>query len=139
MPRSLLAVLVLTTAVACAASNPASSSVPAGREFQVRPGESVAVQGTDLALRFERVAQDSRCPADAVCVTLGDAVSVFSVTRGGQPADSLSLHTEPGAGQQGTIGDWTLSLTRLEPYPYASRPIEPSDYRATLRVDRAAS
>jgi hypothetical protein len=137
MPRSSLAVLTLAVSAACA-NNPAGSSVPTGREFRVRVGESATIQGTDLGLRFERVANDSRCPADAICVTLGDAVAVFSVTRGGRPAGSLSLHTEPGAGQRATVGEWTLTLTRLDPYPYASRPIAPSDYRASLRIDRGA-
>jgi len=137
MTRTLISVLVLTTSAACA-KNPAGPSVPTGREFQVRAGESVAIQGTDLGLRFEGVAHDSRCPADVVCVQMGDAVAVFAVTKGGHKVESLSLHTEPG-GQQGTVGDWALTLTRLEPYPYVSRPIAPSDYKATLRVDRAPS
>jgi hypothetical protein len=133
--RSFLSVLVLTAA-GCASSSPLSPSVPAGREFQVKAGESVSVQGADLGLRFSHVAQDSRCPADAICVTMGDAEAVFEVTRSGRPAGPLSLHTEPGRGQQAVVGEWTLTLNRLDPYPYASRPVVPSDYRATLRVDR---
>jgi hypothetical protein len=133
MPRVFIAVLL----TAGCAGNPAGPVVSTGREFQVRAGESVSIQGTNLGLRFESVASDSRCPADAVCVTMGDAVAVFSVTQGGRAAERLSLHTQPGEGQQGRVGDWALTLVRLDPYPSVSRPIQPSDYEATLRVDRA--
>ena len=57
--------------------------------------------------------------------------------QGGRPAGRLSLHTQPGEGEQGRVGDWVLSLVRLDPYPYVSRPIQLSDYEATVRVDRA--
>ena len=133
MPRVLIAVLLTT---GCS-GNPAAPVVSTGREFQVRAGESASIQGTNLGLRFESVASDSRCPADAVCVTMGDAVAVFSATQGGRAAQRLSLHTQPGEGQQGRVGDWALTLVRLDPYPYVSRPIQRSDYEATLRVDRA--
>ncbi len=134
--RATTILLAVIAAVGCA-GNPAGPTVPTGREFQVRAGESVVVQGTDLGLRFDGVAVDSRCPADAVCVTLGDAVAVFAVTKDGRPSSALRLHTAPGDGQRATVGDWALTLTRLGPYPYLSRPISPSDYQATLRVDPA--
>jgi hypothetical protein len=137
LARSLLSFLLLTAA-GCAADNPSSPSVPAGREFQVGAGESVSVQGADLGLRFSHVPQDSRCPADAICVWMGDAEAVFTVARSGRPVEAVSLHTEPGRGQQAVVGDWTLRLSRLDPYPYAGRPIVASDYRATLRVDRTS-
>ncbi len=135
--RSSLSFLVLTAA-GCAMQSPASSSVPAGREFQVKAGESVSVQGAGLELRFSHVAQDSRCPADVVCVRMGDAEAVFAVTASGRPADVVSLHTEPGRGQRAEVGEWILTLSRLDPYPYASRPVVSSDYQATLRVDRTS-
>jgi hypothetical protein len=51
MVRSFLSALVLSAA-GCAADRPSSASVPAGREFEVKAGESVSVPGADLGLRF---------------------------------------------------------------------------------------
>jgi hypothetical protein len=129
--------LALLALPACA-ENPAGSSVPKGSEFQLRAGETATVEGTPLAVRFDLVANDSRCPADAICVTLGDASVVLSVSDSGRPPASLTLRTAPGEGRRAAVGAWVLTLTRLDPYPYASRPIEPSDYQAWLRVDPAA-
>jgi hypothetical protein len=128
--------VVVLTGVACA-HNPVSPSVPTGREFEIKAGDSVSVQGADFDLRFSHVAQDSRCPADAVCVWAGDAEAVFAVTRRGSPSTPVSLHTEPSRGQQATVDGWTLTLSTLEPSPYSGRPVAPSDYKATLRVDPA--
>jgi hypothetical protein len=75
-------------------------------------------------------------PADAICVTQGDATAVFSVQLGGGSSSSLTLHTT-GEGRHASASGFTLTLVRLDPYPYASRPISPSDYRALLRVDPA--
>ena len=52
----------LLTLAACATS-PTASSVPAGGDVLLRPGESVTVEGTGFAVRFDAVANDSRCPA----------------------------------------------------------------------------
>jgi hypothetical protein len=129
-------VFVFLTAAACA-HNPVSPSVPTGREFELKAGDSVSVQGADFDLQFSHVAQDSRCPADAVCVWAGDAEAVFAVTRRGVPGSPVSLHTDANRGRQATVGDWSLTLSALQPYPYSGRPVAPSDYKATLRVDPA--
>jgi hypothetical protein len=125
-------------ALAACVQNPAASSVATGSEFLLRAGETASVAETSLAVRFDLVAADSRCPADAVCVTLGDAAAVFSANEGGRPTASLTLHTAPGEGRSAVVGDWRLTLTRLDPYPSSSRPIQASDYQAWLRVDRVS-
>ena len=136
--RSAVLSVPLTIALAACAENPAASSVDAGREFQLHPGESAAIEGADLGLRFDLVASDSRCPADAVCITLGDAEAVFTAAQAGRAPTSLTLHTATRDGQRATVGAWTLTLIRLDPYPSSGRPIAPADYRASLRVDPSA-
>jgi len=136
MIRAAAALPALLLLAECA-ENPAAPSVLAGQEFQLRPGESVALKGSDLSVRLDAVASDSRCPADALCVTLGDAQAILTVARVSLPATSLTLHTAPDQARRASFGDWSLTLTRLDPYPYAGVRIAPRDYRATLRVDRA--
>jgi hypothetical protein len=130
-------VVVLAVAAAACAHNPVSPSVPTGREFEIKAGESVSIEGTSLDLRFSRVAQDSRCPADATCVWAGDAEAVFAVVERGRPESSLSLHTDASRGQHASVDGWTLTLRGLQPYPYSGRPVSPADYKATVRVDPA--
>ena len=136
MGRSSIALFALAALAACG-DNPAGPTVPTGQEFQLRPGKSVAVEGTGLSLRFDLVASDSRCPANAICVTLGDAEAIFTISEAARPATSVTLHTRPGEGQRATVSGWSLTLTRLDPHPYAGTRISPDDYRASLRVDPA--
>ena len=133
--RAFTAVLPALLLLAACDDTSTGPSVAIGSEFQLRPSESVSVENTDAELRFDVVTSDSRCPADAICVWQGDATAVFSVQLGGG-SSSLTLHTT-GEGRQASASGFTLTLVRLDPYPYASRPISPSDYRALLRVDPA--
>jgi hypothetical protein len=130
--------LSLAVALVACADNPTGASVSTGSEFQLKAGESVAVEDAGVDVRFDLVASDSRCPADVVCVQLGSAEAVFTVTELGRPATSLTLRTSPRDGQRAAIGSWTLTLTRLDPYPYSSPPTPSDDYRAWLRVDPAS-
>jgi len=81
---------------------------------------------------------DSRCPADAICITAGDAELAFSIGRDGRPPGPVALHAE-SPGNRLVIGEWVLVVTTLQPFPLSSRPIDPADYRATLFVDRNAA
>jgi hypothetical protein len=132
--RSTAALSALLLLAGCL-DNATTPSVAIGSEFLLKPSETVSLSGTDAALRFEAVAADSRCPADALCITAGDATAVFTLTRQGA-STNLSLHTA-GEGRRSTVEGFTLTLLRLDPYPHAGRPVSPADYRASLRVDPA--
>jgi hypothetical protein len=125
----------LSVLVSCS-SSPTVPSVEPVREFVLQVGDAVEVSGTGLRVRFERVTSDSRCPADALCITAGDAVVAVTVARAGRPSEAFSLRTDRG--NRAEIGDWGLSLTKLDPYPYSGRPIPAGDYKATFRVDPVA-
>lgn len=116
--------------VSCS-SSPASptAEVPLGSEFSLKPGESAMVESTDLLVTFQKVVQDSRCPADAVCVQAGDAVVALTVGKAGVELRSNSA-------PETVVGSYLLRLERVEPFVYVSRPIEPKDYRAVLKLTR---
>ena len=118
-------------------SSPTVPTVPPVQEFVLEVGESAAVSGTGLRVRFDRVLSDSRCPADAICITAGEGVVAVAVSRDGRPAEDVSLRTD-GPGSRAVVGDWALSLTKLDPYPLASRPTPAGDYKASFRVDPLA-
>ena len=79
------------------------------------------------------VADDLRCPADAICITGGNAIVHVAVVSGGTEA-GYELHT--GTMLPVRHGDVTIALVDLQPYPFSAWPIDPGDYRATLRITR---
>jgi hypothetical protein len=130
MRRALLASLVLLLA-GCDENPLTGPSAPLDTEFLLAPGESRVVE--DIAVRFVRVANDSRCPADAVCVLGGDAqvqIVVFSTGRN----QNYDLHT--GDMKPVTHEGYTIHLVKVEPYPFSASTIQPDEYRVTLRVTK---
>jgi hypothetical protein len=106
-------------------------SVPLDQAFVLAPGDATVVR--DISIRFVGVTNDSRCPADALCVTGGDAQVQIVVTSSQQTRD-YELHT--GDMKPVQHGDLTIHLVSVEPYPFSSRTIQPGEYRVTLRVSK---
>ena len=121
-----------TLLVSC--TSPASPDGPVDASIVLAPGETKTVAGAAVALRFDGVLNDSRCPGDAICITGGDAIVKISVLENGGSEAAYELHT--GNLQPARHNGLTIALAELSPYPFASRPFPPSDYRATLRVTR---
>lgn len=121
----ILPALILT---ACA---PGLTEVPAGPEFELSPGRTIGLAGTDATVTMVDVPNDSRCPIDAVCVWAGNAEVRFRVRAEGNDT-TVSLHTmqEPRAV---TVGAVRLELTSLAPPNRAGSATPAPEYRARIR------
>jgi len=132
-----LAVTLLVAAgLGCASSptEPSGRGVPLGQPFRLAVGESASVQGASLVLGFEQVLEDSRCPADALCVWAGDARLRAWARLDGQPRRDVELHTlqpNPLA-----LERYRIEVRALEPFPYSNVRIDPRGYVVTLVVTR---
>jgi hypothetical protein len=129
--RQLVIVTVLTMWVGCSSTAP---TVRLNQDFVLAPGETSRITGADITIRFVGVQNDSRCPADAICVQGGDAIVRIEVLSSVAAAKAYDLHT--GDMRPVLHEDLTIALVQLVPYPFSSRPTQPGDYRATLRVTR---
>ena len=118
---------------ACSGANPVAPG-PVSRQVTLAPGQTATISEAAIAVRFEGVSGDSRCPGDAICIQGGDALVHIDVVPSGGTARSYTLHT--GDMRPVAHGDLTIALVELAPYPFSSRPIDPADYRATIRVSR---
>lgn len=128
--RALLLVLLCAALAGC--SSPTAPTVPFNREFTLAPGEEVAVANTASRIRFIDVQNDSRCPADALCILGGDALVRVAITSKGAHTERYELHT--GSTQPVSHRGFVVRLISLTPYPFSSTPIRPDEYRVTLRV-----
>ena len=124
----------LLIVAACNEPNPAGPTVRLNEQFTLAPGESAAVQDTSLRVQFVRVSGDSRCPADAVCIQGGDAI--VHVRAVDTTSAAYELHTGDQARAAATHGGFRIELAQLQPYPFSSRTIAASEYRATLSISR---
>jgi len=110
-------------------------TVGLNEQFTLSPGSVAAIRGDDLAVRFDEVTGDSRCPADAICIQGGDALVHVRVTGGGS-SGSYVLHTGDSTRAAIVHGSVRIALVELQPYPFSSRTIAPDDYRATFTASR---
>jgi hypothetical protein len=88
-----------------------------------------------ISVQLIGVTGDSRCPADALCIQGGDAVVHVRVFDASAPS-VYELHTGDSRRASAAHRDLRIELLELQPYPFSSRTINPSDYRATIVVSR---
>jgi hypothetical protein len=127
--RALVLLTLCATLTGC--SSPTAPTVPFNRDFTLAPGDEVTVD-TGSRIRFVDVRNDSRCPADAVCILGGDAIVRIAVTSKGAHTERYELHT--GSLQAVSHGGFVIRLVSLTPHPFSSTPTRPGEYRLTLRV-----
>lgn len=84
---------------------------------------------SNTTIRVSAVLEDSRCPADAVCIQAGKVTLRLNIDS---PSGSSVMTIEPGK----TITTETLAITLDEvmPYPLASRKTEDSEYRFKFTI-----
>ena len=127
------AVVVCLSVLTSCDESPTGPTVPLNADFVLAPGNVAMIDEGSLAVRFNGVTGDSRCPADVICVQGGDAIVSVTATSS-RGARDYELHT--GNMQPVRHDAVTIALVQLSPYPFSSGPIAPNDYRATLRVTR---
>jgi hypothetical protein len=117
----------------CAGNSTQPSHTPLGQPFELRSGSSAILDG-GLTVTFDRVASDSRCPMNALCIWVGDAVVAVSVSESVGGSAQRELHTYQGS--EASYLAYSIKLLALAPYPRTDRQILPGDYVATLTVAR---
>jgi len=120
-----------------AAEQPAVPPSP-GTDVNIPYGRTVDLDGGALQVTFVSVQEDSRCPMEVMCVWQGRAVTVFRATVDGVDQGEINLVllglTATRSGNTTAVGQYTLRLDTLEPYPKASQRTPPEQYVATLHV-----
>jgi hypothetical protein len=132
--------LAVTASSAPAASQDSARHPPVtialGRAFELSLGQKARLATADhLTIVFSRVLEDSRCPANALCVWAGNARIELRLASVTQAPASVQLNTflPPNAA---AYGSYRISLLALQPYPGSSpgQPVARKTYTATLLV-----
>lgn len=134
----LLAPLAALALIACNGTKPLDPSVevPLGESFSLQIGQTARVSNSDLRIRFERVAEDSRCPTDVQCVWAGNARVVLVVALGGDRQEvEMNTGVDPRTVE---VDGHSLTLEDLRPLPSTGQSIPREGYTATLVVTEAA-
>lgn len=117
--------------------NEDQSMARVGKEFSIKVGQQLKLEGADSQVKFTGVPQDSRCPTNVNCIWAGNAEVALEWTVDKCPTSiTLNTHDAPGKGDEGKVGGFRVKLIKLEPYPHSEKKISPGDYTATLLVTK---
>lgn len=102
-----------------------------GSETVFLADETYCSENMELTMQVEEI-NESRCPEGVECIWAGQVTVSFDLKGDIDGKLQLASLMHP----LDTIGDYTFQLVRVEPYPKYKQPLERSDYRITLKVDR---
>ncbi len=134
--RLLTAVAVLGMVLLAGCLNQGGKNVAPGQQFDLKIGESAAITGENLTLKFQELVEDSRCPTGATCVWAGRVSGILAITLDG--VSEKTVLSEPGLTEPPGVQryrDYEFSF-KFEPYPEVGKKIAPADYRLILTVRR---
>jgi hypothetical protein len=109
-----------------------------GREFKIKYGQEVTVEGQDLIVKFISV-NDSRCPEGSKCIWEGFAEVVIGVGRTKADESQVELYIgnlESGRTSEGKYQQYVIRLVALYLRPRTDVERKPSDYVATLLITK---
>lgn len=98
----------------------------------------VPASGKDLTVNLKEV-QDSRCPSNAVCITMGVAVINFAISVGTDNADVQVKFSGDGKNsgiETFSLGgqNYAMKVTEVLPYPETSKTPAVEDYHVGLSI-----
>jgi len=106
-----------------------------GQEFDLKINQEAAIEGEGLAVVFESVLEDSRCPEGVDCIWSGNAkIRIRSSKQKHAPAP-IELNTNVGAKSSSYL-DYEIKLVALKPRPKADKPVQSNEYKATLIITK---
>jgi len=100
-----------------------------------RPAMIEWITGESLQITWMDVL-DSRCPEGATCVWEGEVTITIGVAQNGQDLGELDITLHAGDEEEayGIVGEYSILLIRVAPYPEEGTETDRSDYVATLEV-----
>ena len=102
-----------------------------GSETVFLADEPYCAEDMELTLQLEEI-NESCCPEGVVCVWAGQVTVSFDLKGAVEGKVQLASLMKPAD----TVGNYSFRLVRVDPYPKYKQPLERSDYRITMKVDK---
>jgi hypothetical protein len=106
-----------------------------GQEFDLKINQEAMVEGEGLAVVFESVLEDGRCPEDVTCVWSGNAKIKVRLSKQKQTPGAINLNTDVKPKSSSYL-DYEIKLVALKPRPKADKPVQTNEYKATLIITK---
>ena len=104
-----------------------------GQEFELKINQGAAIEGEGLAVAFDSVLEDGRCPEDVTCVWSGNAKIKVRLSKRKQTPGAINLNTDVKPKSSSYL-DYEIRLVALKPLPKRDKPVQKNEYKATLII-----
>lgn len=117
----------------------AKDNAKLGSELELKINQVANLNSEKLKIRILRVVEDSRCPANARCITAGKVSIAVKIVQDNRDLGEFILTLDPADPKSATqtAGNYAVQLTDVQPYRLTSQELKPSDYRMKLVVTKA--
>lgn len=116
--------------------------------FVLAHGASATLTGDEVAITFEKLVEDSRCPADVMCAWSGMVTVALRIEAAGSKAQAVELggytddegllrpqNTGLDTASSAEVGGYTVELLAVTPYPARNdAPPAEAEYQVQLVV-----
>jgi hypothetical protein len=139
-PRMLTLMLAGLT-LAVAACNQPEVVTALDRTFHLGVGRQAVMPKERLEVGFASVNGDSRCPEGTTCVWAGQArLAMWLRPEGGGTPEAFEAVVSGAASPDSTppvnVGDYSVRIMKLLPYPKGGQAIDSTTYVVELRVSK---
>ncbi len=130
--KSIIFIFLSLFILSCEQStNPTGPKI--GEEFDLKYGQCVQIQDKDFSIKFQNVAEDSRCPTGTCCKWEGNAKIVLQVAQNDTTINTALEPKEITYSGHEYI-HYTIRLVSVSPYPNMDEQIKLEDYSIKLIV-----
>jgi len=129
MKTLVLVSISLILMVACQ-DEPISEIFELNEEKVFMVNHEYELAGKNLQVKVTKI-EDSRCPSDVVCVWQGEAKVTVATEQAGNFSTILSTYDN----LIDTLGDYSIELISIQPYPVSDKVIKSEDYDVKLKIN----
>jgi hypothetical protein len=136
MKPTMLFLLSVLLFFSCAEDPDCVDSV-VGEEISIQVFDTATYCSDNLSITFNAYPNDSRCPSNVTCIWAGFVEVELLINQDGKES-VLKLSTEPnvsGLPVQSKVGDYSIKLIDVIPYPATNVRIDPNQFRVVLLVE----
>ncbi|AKG52743.1 hypothetical protein DGWBC_0051 [Dehalogenimonas sp. WBC-2] len=133
--KKLITLLVVSFCLVAslAGCNTGAQDYPLNQQFTLSPGQSAKITSEDIAITFNKVLNDSRCPVGATCIWEGQVQCLISIKLDGK-TEQLTLTQSGSDTAASQIYDKYRLEFNVKPYPKLNDTINSSEYVLELKV-----
>ena len=106
-----------------------------GQEFELKINQEAMIEGEGLAVAFESVLEDGRCPEDVTCAWSGNAKIRLRSSKEKQTPAAVEVNTDVKPRSSSYL-DYQIKLVELKPSRKSDKVIQPNEYKATVIVTK---